>query len=121
MTIGEWFGQGGWWLVALFVGGGALFFFSTQSKLHIAVRVAGTTLGATSLSTGIGLVGVFVLGPQWLILLYPIVLMLSVVVWRTSVRFRFLPLVLVATVNWWLLLWVGFLIVTGGGGGRAIG
>lgn len=121
MSIGEWFTEGGWWLFALLGGGGVLFLVSARSKSHVAIRIAGTTLGAISISSGVGLLGFFVIGPAWLILLYPIVLALSVGVWRSAGRYPILRVVLVAAVNWWLLLWIGFLIVTGGGGGRAIG
>lgn len=121
MSLGEWFAEWGWWLFALLGGGAFVFVVSARTKRHVAVRIAGTTLGATSFSSGIGLLGLFGIGPPWLILLYPIVLALSVGVWRYAVRYPpILRVVLVAAVNWWLLLWIGFLIVTGGGGGRAI-
>jgi hypothetical protein len=98
-----------------------VFVVSAGTKRHVAVRIAGTTLGAISVSSGIGLLGLFGIGPPWLILLYPIVLALSVGVCRYAVRYPILRIVLVAAVNWWLLLWIGFLIVTGGGGGQAVG
>jgi hypothetical protein len=120
MSIGEWFAVWGWWLLALVGGGASVFVVSARTKRHVAVRIAGTTLGATSISSGIGLLGLFGIGPPWLILLYPIVLALSVGVWRYAIRYTILRVVLVAAVNWWLLLWIGFLLVTGGGGGRVV-
>lgn len=119
MSIGEWFAEWGWWLFAL-LGGGALVFVVSAKTSQVAVRIGGTTLGAISISSGIGLLALFGIGPPWLILLYPIVLVLSVVVWRSAVRYPILRIVLVAAVNWWLLIWIGFLILTGGGGGHAI-
>ncbi len=119
MSIGEWFTEWGWWLIALLGGGTALFLVSARTTRHVAVRIAGTTLGAISISSGIGFLGLFGIGPPWLILLYPIVLALSVVVWRSAVRYPILRVILMAAVNWWLLIWIGFLILTGGGGGQA--
>lgn len=120
MSIGEWFAEWGWWLFALLGGGAFAFVVSARAKGHVAVRIAGTTLGAISISSGIGLLSLFGIGSPWLILLYPIVLALSVGVWRYAVHYPILRVVFVAAVNWWLLLWIGFLIVTGGGGGQAV-
>lgn len=74
MSIGEWFTEWGWWLIALLGGGAAVFLFSAITTRHVAVRIAGTTLGAFSISSGIGFLGLFGIGTPWLILLYPIVL-----------------------------------------------
>jgi hypothetical protein len=112
---------GGWILFPLLVGGGTLVVISLPARRHPGLRIAAVTLGTIAASSGIAQMAFFVRGPSSLFLLYPMVLGLSVLVWwtwRGPLLFRVLAVV---TVNWWMILWVGFLIVTGGGGGQELG
>ena len=119
MTSGEWLNSVWWLPVWLIVVGGVVVFLSAPKRRKSLVRMGGTGVGAIVVSYGIALLAIGALGPVWLIILYPIVLALSALVWHTSRRHPLVAILLLVAVNGWMLLWLGFLLVTGGGGGHA--
>ena len=103
MTSIEWLDNVFWWPFWLIALGVALIWSSYPLRGRRRVLAAlGTGLGGIAFSTGVGGT-IFVWGVASLILTYPLVLAVSVLVWRASRPSRWLGGVSVALVNWWLL------------------
>ncbi len=117
MTPIEWLNSLFWWPFWLIGIGIALIRLAYPRRdRRRSLAAFGTSLGGLAFSTGLG--GTFFIwGPAGVILAYPLVLGISVLVWRTVNPPRWLGAIVVTLVNWWMLWWIGFLLVTGGGGG----